>query len=108
MTVAMSWEVTFIRKLVACDCKTSSVHLCRAGEEVPLVEQLRLHCQGCLAEAGPTREMAGVLLGRLLMRADCQLSMQRFASWATVQLQCTGPQAIFLVPGKGPLGTPLC
>lgn len=65
-----------------------------------MVERLRLHCQKCLTEAGPTRDIAGVLLGRLLMRADCQLSLQRFVSWAAVQLQRTDPVAIFLVPGK--------
>ena len=85
--------------LVTQGCATRSVPMCRDGEEVPIAKQLRLHCQGCLAQAGPKRDVAGVLLGRLLMRADCQLSLQRFASWATVQLQCTDPEAIFLVPG---------
>ena len=39
-------------------------------------------------------------MGRLLMRADCQVSLQHYVSWTAVQLQRTDPVAIFLVPGK--------
>ena len=68
-------------------------------EEVRLAQRLRLHCQQCLGEAGPKRETAGVLLGRLLVRSDCRTSLRCFVTWATVQLQCTAPVAVFLVPG---------
>lgn len=64
-----------------------------------LAQRLRLHCQQCLAEAGPKRETAGVLLCRLLVRSDCRVSLRCFVAWATVQLQCTAPVAVFLVPG---------
>ena len=48
----------------------AALRACRQGE-VRLAQRLRLHCQQCLAEAGPKRETAGVLLGRLLVRSDC-------------------------------------
>ena len=73
---------------------------CRNDEEVPLAKRLRLYCQESLAEAGPRRDMAGVLLGRLLIRADCQLSLHSFMSWAAAQQQCPERIAVFLVPGN--------
>ena len=73
---------------------------CRSDEEVPLAKRLRLYCQESLAEAGPRRDMAGVLLGRLLIRTDCQLSLHSFVSWAAVQQQCPERVAVFLVPGN--------
>ena len=72
---------------------------CRQEEEVRLAQRLRLHCQQCLSAAGPKRETAGVLLGRLLVRSDCRASLRCFVAWATAQLQCTAPLAVFLVPG---------
>ena len=76
----------------------AALRACRQGE-VRLAQRLRLHCQQCLAEAGPKRETAGVLLGRLLVRSDCRASLRCFVAWATAQLQCTAPVAVFLVPG---------
>jgi len=78
---------------------------CRESEEVPLTKRLRLHCQKRLSEAGTQRDIAGVLLGRLLMRSDCHVSMHQFVSWAGIQLQCAEPMAAFpvaafLVPGN--------
>ena len=64
-----------------------------------LAQRLRLHCQQCLAEAGPKRETAGVLLGRLLVRSECRASLRCSVAWATAQLRCTAPVAVFLVPG---------
>lgn len=75
------------------------VHACRHAEEVQLAQRLRLDCQERLARAGPEREISGLLLGHLLMRPDCQASMRRFVAWAAVQLRCTEPVAVFLVPG---------
>ncbi len=80
-------------------CSLSSERLPCRQEEVRLAQRLRLHCQQCLAEAGPKRETAGVLLGRLLVRSDCRASLRCFVAWATAQLQSTAPVAVFLVPG---------
>ena len=82
----------------------AALRACRQ-EEVHLAQRLRLHCQQCLGEAGPKRETAGVLLGRLMARSDCHVSLRCFVAWATVQLRCTGPEAVFLVPG---VRTALC
>ena len=73
---------------------------CRNDDEVPLAKRLRLYCQESLAEAGPRRDMAGVLLGRLLIRSDCQLSLHSFMSWAAAQQECPERIAVFLVPGN--------
>ena len=85
----------------------AALRACRQGE-VRLAQRLRLHCQQCLAEAGPKRETAGVLLGRLLVRSDCRASLRCFVAWATAQLRCTAPVAVFLVPGACKILTSPC
>jgi hypothetical protein len=47
------------------------------NDEIPLVKKILALCKDYLASPGPMREMAGVLLSRLLTRPDMQAALQR-------------------------------
>ena len=48
-----------------------------ANNEIPLVNKILALCKEYLASPGPMREMAGVLLSRLLTRPDMRPTLQR-------------------------------
>ncbi|KAJ7541816.1 hypothetical protein O6H91_10G078100 [Diphasiastrum complanatum] len=71
----------------------------------PLVERIIQICKDYLSSPGPVREMAGVLLSRLLTRPDMSDNLLSFVNWTQLMLASTQdtPTGVFLVPGV--LGT---
>ncbi|CAL8461606.1 g1137 [Coccomyxa elongata] len=70
------------------------------GALPPLTSKLLALSRRHLSEPGGVRDMAGVLLGRLLTRPDCSAALQEFLAWAHTALQdLSGPRAVFTVPG---------
>ncbi|CAK9217775.1 unnamed protein product [Sphagnum troendelagicum] len=74
------------------------------GEEEqtpPLVQRMVKLCTEHLSNPGPTREMTGVLLSRLLTRPDMQGTLKGFMAWTRQALATTqdGMMGVFLVPG---------
>lgn len=66
----------------------------------PLTSKLLALSRRHLSEPGGVRDMAGVLLGRLLTRPDCSAALQEFLAWAHTALQdLSSPRAVFTVPG---------
>lgn len=74
----------------------------------PIAANLIATCKEFLAAPGSTREMAAVLVGRLVTRPDMQGVLQEYLQWATAALSGAveagkggqyDPQAAFLVPG---------
>ncbi len=66
----------------------------------PLTSTLLELSQRHLSEPGGVRDMAGVLLGRLLTRPDCTAALEGFLAWAHIALQDhDSPRAVFTVPG---------
>jgi hypothetical protein len=57
-----------------------------------------------LSAPGGLRDMAAVLMARLLTRPDSRTALKVFASWAKSQLQREDdrPEAVFLLPGLTP------
>lgn len=67
----------------------------------PLTSTLLGLSQRHLSEPGGVRDMAGVLLGRLLTRPDCQAALHQFLVWARTHIQDrASPRAVFAVPGQ--------
>ncbi|BDA42087.1 probable tubulin-specific chaperone D [Coccomyxa sp. Obi] len=72
----------------------------QAGALPPLTSKLLALSRRHLSEPGGVRDMAGVLLGRLLTRPDCSAALQEFLAWAHTALQDhSSPRAVFTVPG---------
>jgi hypothetical protein len=68
----------------------------------PVVGTIMRLCQRYLASPGNTREMAAVVLGRLLTRPDMDAALREFLSWGCAALGSSdSQQASFLVPGGG-------
>jgi len=55
--------------------------------------------KGHLSSPGSIRDMAALLLGRLLTRPDLQPALDDFLQWSRTALHSEGPQAHFLIPG---------
>ena len=69
----------------------------------PLVGTILRLCQRYLASPGSTREMAAVVLGRLLTRPDMAPTLREFLGWGCQALGSGDSQrASFLVPGGEP------
>lgn len=68
----------------------------------PLVGTILELCQRYLASPGSTREMAAVVLGRLLTRPDMAPALAAFLDWGCAALAGTddSQRASFLVPGR--------
>lgn len=56
--------------------------------------------KGHLSSPGSIRDMAALLLGRLLTRPDLEPALAHFFKWAAEALHAEGPKAHFLVPGE--------
>lgn len=57
-------------------------------------------CQPFLGQPGAARDMAALVLGRLLTRPDTAPALRQFVDWAAATLEdCPEEQAPFLVPG---------
>ncbi|KAL4443777.1 hypothetical protein ABPG75_011514 [Micractinium tetrahymenae] len=66
----------------------------------PIVDTILGLCQRHLASPGSTREMAAVVVGRLLTRPDMAPALAAFLSWGCAALGSRDSQrASFLVPG---------
>ena len=52
-----------------------------------------------LSSPGSIRDMAALLLGRLLTRPDLEPALAHFLNWAGRALHTEGPKAHFLIPG---------
>ncbi|KAL4858426.1 Tubulin-folding cofactor D [Chlorella vulgaris] len=66
----------------------------------PIVGTILGLCQRYLASPGSSREMAAVVLGRLLTRPDMAPALRQFLGWGCVALASGDSQrASFLVPG---------
>jgi hypothetical protein len=66
----------------------------------PIVGTILRLCQRYLASPGSTREMAAVVLGRLLTRPDMAPALAEFLGWGCQALGSSDSQrASFLVPG---------
>lgn len=67
----------------------------------PLVGTILQLCQRHLGSPGSTREMAAVVLGRLLTRPDMAPALDHFLAWGCTALDGSGDsqRASFLVPG---------
>ena len=55
--------------------------------------------KGHLSSPGSIRDMAALLLGRLLTRPDLQPALDNFLQWSRTALHSEGSQAHFLIPG---------
>ncbi len=55
--------------------------------------------KGHLSSPGSIRDMAALLLGRLLTRPDLQPALDDFLQWSRTALHSEGSQAHFLIPG---------
>ena len=71
------------------------------GEEVtPLAARVVALCQGYLEHPGAAREMAALLLARLLTRPDMAPALAAFLSWQAGALAAAPPARLqFLLPG---------
>lgn len=58
--------------------RAPNIGLCREEEAPPLVQRMLKMCTDHLESPGPTREMAGVLLSRLLTRPDMRGALKRY------------------------------
>ena len=77
----------------------------------PIVRTILSLCQGYLGSPGSTREMAAVVLGRLLTRPDMAPALHDFLDWGCAALDTSSSgsssdgggsqRASFLVPGEG-------
>jgi hypothetical protein len=66
----------------------------------PIVFRISGVCQTFLGQPGGARDMAALVLGRLLTRPDTEPALRQFLGWATATLaSCPEDQAAFLVPG---------
>ena len=57
-------------------------------------------CQARLGVPGKERDMAALLLGRLLPRSDMHAALQAFLSWARSAVSSAGADAVFVLPGE--------
>ncbi|KAG0570729.1 hypothetical protein KC19_6G183600 [Ceratodon purpureus] len=83
------------------DSRTADATLTADDEPPPLVQKMIKICTAHLENPGPTREMAGVLLSRLLTRPDMRGALRRFMAWTHDSLAAPldGMTGVFLVPG---------
>ncbi|KAI5064124.1 hypothetical protein GOP47_0020794 [Adiantum capillus-veneris] len=67
----------------------------------PLVGKILTLCKDYLASPGPMREMAGVLLSRLLTRPDMPTALRDFMTWTQQALAAAleNSAGVFLAPG---------
>ncbi|MCO5570693.1 hypothetical protein L7F22_024420 [Adiantum nelumboides] len=67
----------------------------------PLVGKIVTLCKDYLASPGPMREMAGVLLSRLLTRPDMPAALRSFMTWTqeAIAAALENSAGVFLVPG---------
>lgn len=65
----------------------------------PLVGGLLQLCPGKLGAPGKERDMAALLLGRLLPRPDMPEALRSFLSWSRTAVDAARPEAAFLTPG---------
>lgn len=63
--------------IASVDTSCTEMNLTVAREVPPLVEKVVTLCKDYLASPGPMREMAGVLLSRLLTRPDMRMALRR-------------------------------
>ncbi|KAK9814241.1 hypothetical protein WJX72_002759 [[Myrmecia] bisecta] len=71
----------------------------RMPEVPPVVQQILVLCRSYLASPGSIREMAALLVGRLLTRPDMAPALRQFLAWAHTALHSDGPEAVFVIPG---------
>lgn len=62
-----------------------------------------LTCKRHLSSPASTREMAALLLGRLLTRPDTAQVLREFLAWSATALSVTGQEATFRTPGTASL-----
>ena len=66
----------------------------------PIVFRISAVCRSFLGRSGGARDMAALVLGRLLTRPDTAPALRQFVDWAAATLaSCPEEQAAFLVPG---------
>lgn len=66
----------------------------------PLAAKVMVLCQDFLSQPGAVREMAALLLARLLTRPDMPAALSDFIAWQQQALAtAAGPKAVFLLPG---------
>ena len=66
----------------------------------PIVFRISSVCRSFLGRPGGARDMAALVLGRLLTRPDTAPALRQFVDWAAATLEsCPEEQAPFLVPG---------
>ncbi|GBF90082.1 tubulin-folding cofactor D [Raphidocelis subcapitata] len=71
-----------------------------SGGVTPLAVRIIELCQGYLEHPGGTREMAALLLARLLTRPDMRPALLRFLDWQEAALAAAAPRTLqFLLPG---------
>ncbi|XP_073388245.1 tubulin-folding cofactor D [Physcomitrium patens] len=83
------------------DPRAADTMLAGDDEATPMVQKIINICTIHLENPGPSREMAGVLLSRLLTRPDMRGALRRFMAWAhdTLASPLDSRVGVFLVPG---------
>ncbi|KAA6421473.1 MAG: tubulin-specific chaperone D-like, partial [Trebouxia sp. A1-2] len=70
-----------------------------SGSWPPIVSKIMNMYKGHMSSPGSIRDMAALLLGRLLTRPDLQPALDNFLQWSRMALHSEGSQAHFLIPG---------
>ena len=82
-----------------CNLVSPATATCRSAC-APIVSRTSTVCQSFLGRPGGARDMAALVLGRLLTRPDTAPALRQFVDWAAATLaSCPEEQAAFLVPG---------
>lgn len=108
MLVLIPFDIAIVDSSLAAAPAAASSTAAASGTESaaapaypPLVGTILELCQRYLASPGSTREMAAVVLGRLLTRPDMAPALAAFLDWGCAALAGTddSQRASFLVPG---------
>ncbi|KAH7298542.1 hypothetical protein KP509_25G048400 [Ceratopteris richardii] len=87
--------------IASVDTSFSETDLSNSRVVPPLVEKILTLCKEYLGNPGPMREMAGVLLSRLLTRPDMSTALKGFMTWTheAITTALGSSTGVFLVPG---------
>eukprot|EP00249_Psilotum_nudum_P020538 c27747_g1_i1 orf=323-4195(+) len=88
-------------EIASVDTSLADQNVSNVNDIPPLVERIIQICKDYLANPGPMREMAGVLLSRLLTRPDMQIALKSFIQWTheTLSMSLNDSTGVFLAPG---------
>lgn len=87
--------------IASVDTSLAETNLTVSSAVPPLVDKILTLCKDYLASPGPMREMAGVLLSRLLTRPDMRIALRSFMTWSqgAILAALENSAGVFLAPG---------